>query len=78
MTASDSRPLISLIVACYKHEKFIAKAIDGVLSQTYDPLEIVIIDDCSPDRTAEIIAKELAAHQRSSSFAIQEMPAAKA
>jgi len=32
MTASDSRPLISLIVACYKHEKFIAKAIDGVLS----------------------------------------------
>src|SRR5262249_59741263 len=62
MTASDNTQPISLVLICYKHEKFVAEAIDGVLSQTYAPLEIFIIDDCSPDRTAEIIADKLAAH----------------
>jgi len=55
-------PPISLILLCYKHEKFVAEAIDGVLAQTYAPLEIIVIDDCSPDRTGDIIAAKLAAH----------------
>jgi len=62
MTASDDTQPISLILICYKHEKFVAEAIDGVLSQTYSPLEILIIDDCSPDRTAQVIADKLAVH----------------
>jgi Glycosyl transferase family 2 len=56
------KPLISVILLCYKHEKFVGDAVDGVLAQTYAPLEIVIIDDCSPDRTAEVIEARLAAH----------------
>ena len=62
MTASDGKPLISLILLCYNHEKFVAEAVASVLSQRYSPLEIVIIDDGSPDRTAEIIEGSLAAH----------------
>lgn len=54
------KPLISVIVACYNQERFVAEAIDGILAQTYRPLEIVIVDDCSTDRTAEVIRAELA------------------
>ena len=52
--------LISIILLCYNHEKFVAEAIDGVLSQTFGPLDITVIDDCSSDRTADIIAARLA------------------
>ncbi len=62
VTASAGNPLISLILLCYNQEKFVAEAVQSVLAQTYSPLEIVIIDDGSPDRTAEIIRRTLAAH----------------
>jgi glycosyltransferase involved in cell wall biosynthesis len=51
--------LLSVILLCYNHEKFVAEALDGVLSQTYWPLDIVIVDDCSSDGTAEIIDAKL-------------------
>jgi glycosyltransferase involved in cell wall biosynthesis len=60
-TASDNA-LISLVLACYNQEKFVGEAVEGVLSQTYSPLEIVIVDDCSPDATASVIEAKLAEH----------------
>jgi glycosyltransferase involved in cell wall biosynthesis len=59
-SAEEQPPLITIILLCYKHEKFVAEAVRGVLSQTYSPLEIVIVDDCSPDRTADVIEEALA------------------
>jgi len=53
-------PLVTILLLTYQHEKFIAEATRGVLSQTYEPLEIIILDDASPDATPEIIAAELA------------------
>jgi glycosyltransferase involved in cell wall biosynthesis len=52
--------LISIVMLCYNHEKYVAEALEGVLAQTYSPLDIVIIDDCSQDTTAEIVAAKLA------------------
>jgi|SRR6185437_6069517 len=60
-TASDN-PLIALVLACYNQEQFVGEAVEGVLSQTYSPLEIVIVDDCSPDGTASVIEAKLAEH----------------
>jgi glycosyltransferase involved in cell wall biosynthesis len=57
-----ANPLISIIVSCYNQERFVAEALDGVLAQTYRPLEILVLDDCSTDRTAEIIRAKLAEH----------------
>jgi glycosyltransferase involved in cell wall biosynthesis len=57
---STVNPLISVILLCHQHEKFVAEAVDGVLTQTYAPLELVIIDDGSSDRTAEIIEARIA------------------
>lgn len=49
--------LISVIMAAYNAEKTIAQAIDSVLNQTFPNFEILIIDDCSQDRTVEIVEK---------------------
>ncbi len=53
-------PLISIVMLCYNHERFVAEALDGVLSQTYSPLDIVIVDDCSQDQTPNIVAARIA------------------
>lgn len=51
--------LVTFALFAYKQEKFIAEAVRAALSQTYSPLEIIISDDCSPDRTFEIIKQEV-------------------
>ncbi len=49
-------PRVSVIMITYKHEEFVAQAIDGVLSQqTRFAFELIIGDDASPDRTREVI-----------------------
>jgi glycosyltransferase involved in cell wall biosynthesis len=47
-------PLISVFMPTYNHEKFLAESIDSVLAQDYQNIEIVVVDDCSIDGTAEI------------------------
>ena len=51
----DDRPLLTMLVIAFNQERFIREAVEGALSQTYQPLEVVISDDCSTDRTFEII-----------------------
>lgn len=46
---------ISVFIVSYNQEAYIAEAIESVLSQSVRPYEIVISDDCSKDRTWEII-----------------------
>lgn len=45
---------ISVIIPIYKVEKYLAKCIDSVINQTYTNLEIILIDDGSPDRCPQI------------------------
>ena len=58
--ASVESALISVILLCFNHEKYIDEALDGLFTQTYSPLDIIIVDDCSSDRTADIIEARLA------------------
>ncbi len=50
----DAAPLVSIIVPAYNAERFLLRALRSALEQTYDRLEILVVDDGSTDRTAEI------------------------
>ena len=45
---------VSIVVPCYKGESYLAQALESCLNQTWPDLEIIVVDDASPDRCAEI------------------------
>lgn len=49
-----STPLVSVLMAAYNSEKYIAEAIESVLASTFTDFELIICDDRSTDRTASI------------------------
>jgi glycosyltransferase involved in cell wall biosynthesis len=48
-------PTISVVVPAYNEERHIAEALDAVLAQTLTPLEVIVVDDGSTDRTAAVV-----------------------
>ncbi len=54
---NSQHPLISVIIPVYNGEMFLAGAIQSVLDQNYDPLEIIVIDDGSTDNTEKVAAQ---------------------
>ena len=55
ISSMKNRELVSVITPAFNSEKFIAETITSVLSQTYPNWEMIIVDDCSSDKTAEIV-----------------------
>ena len=52
---STKKPLVSVIMPVYNGSLFVGEAIESILEQTYEPLELVIVDDASTDSTPEIL-----------------------
>jgi teichuronic acid biosynthesis glycosyltransferase TuaG len=50
-------PLVSVIIPSHNHEKFVSEAIESVLGQDFDDLELIIVDDASTDASKQIIQK---------------------
>lgn len=56
---SDARKpgLVSVVVASYNHARFLTRRMDSLLAQTHANLEIIVIDDRSPDNSVEILRR---------------------
>jgi glycosyltransferase involved in cell wall biosynthesis len=49
--------LISVIIPCYNHQEYIGEAIESILKQTHERLELIVIDDGSRDNSCQVIGR---------------------
>ena len=47
---------MSIIIPCYNNEDFVGEAIESALVQTWRDVEVIVVDDGSSDRSAEVIS----------------------
>ena len=53
--SQESQPLVSIVIPCYNHAEFVQDCIRSVIDQTYQNIELIIIDDGSKDNSVEKI-----------------------
>ncbi|HZT44020.1 MAG TPA: glycosyltransferase [Chthonomonadaceae bacterium] len=57
-------PPVSVVIAAYNEEKVIARTVQALLDSAYPDLEIIVVDDGSKDRTAEVVRETFASEPR--------------
>jgi len=60
----SKNPVVSVLITVYNRENFLVEAIESVLQSDFDDFELVIVDDCSSDNSAEIALKYQALDNR--------------
>lgn len=53
---NNAQPQVSIVIPCYNNEVCVAGAIESALQQTYDPVEVIVVNDGSTDNSGEVIA----------------------
>lgn len=56
------KPLVSVLIPLYNHEKYISRCLDSVLEDTYLPKEVIIVDDGSKDGSACLVQDWILRH----------------
>lgn len=49
------KPLVSVIALCYNHAPYVEESLASVLAQTYQPIQLIVVDDASNDESVKII-----------------------
>ena len=55
MNPTDVQGLVSVVIPCYNGEHCVEQTLRAVLAQSYTPLEVIVVDDGSTDRTCEVV-----------------------
>ena len=63
MPELNDKPLLTFAVVSCNQEQFVREAVEAAFAQTYSPLEIILSDDCSDDRSFEIMRRMAGAHR---------------
>ena len=53
------KDLISVVVTCYNHQDYIEQCLSSIFEQTYKNIELLVLDDGSTDKSAQIIQETL-------------------
>ncbi len=61
---NSDKPLVSVVIPAYDVEKFIPKTLESVLKQTYENLEIIVVNDGSVDKTGVVVENILGNQNR--------------
>lgn len=70
-----SLPLVSVVIPCYNHEDFVQACIQSIIDQTYENIELIIIDDGSKDKSIEKIQEmTVLCEQRFVNFEFRSRP----
>ncbi len=56
MAQPSQPPAVSVIIPAYRHADMICQTLESVFSQTFRDFEVIVVNDGSPDRTAEVVA----------------------
>jgi glycosyltransferase involved in cell wall biosynthesis len=56
---ADESPLVSVVLPTYDRETYLREAVDSVFSQSYDSIELILVDDHSPVPTKEVLSDRL-------------------
>ena len=54
---SDAAPVASIVITCFNHGRYLGEAIESAMSQTWPPLEIIVVDDGSTDDSPEVMKR---------------------
>lgn len=57
-----TKPLVSIVMPIYRVEEYIEKSVKSVIAQTYKNIELILVDDGSPDKSVEIAERVLKEH----------------
>ncbi len=72
MNSSSDYHLVSVVVATYNGEKYLAEQLDSILNQSYPNMEVIAVDDCSTDNTLSILNNYAQKDQRLKVYANEE------
>jgi len=57
------KPKVSVVIPCFNHEDYVTQSINSVLEQTYNNIELIVIDDGSSDKSVEILSNLAKLHK---------------
>ncbi|HIR25979.1 MAG TPA: glycosyltransferase [Candidatus Egerieimonas faecigallinarum] len=60
----QAEPFLSVIMPVYRAQEYLAESIESVLTQTFEDLELILVDDCSPDESGALCEKAAARDSR--------------